>query len=449
MEQETESDKKLLKFSAPIIGVLLVGMVVFTFSNAITLDFVTRHEYVFHIIMVAIFAAIAIMFACLERMYTPGGTFHRNLFFCKFTAVVMVLLLSGLFAYLFVLPQDGAFDENDDDTSEKQQAKKQVNKKRNLSIEGAGVRTKPPFPIDAVFTWAGEGFKDSDNIRVAYNEELKYSLRSVYFNLPWINHIYILMNPPKKKPSWFNDKFEKWVTILDQMETFPDKSDTPSTNSNAIEMTLHRIPNLSEHFIYFNDDTFVGKPLPYTYFFTNKGKPILSSKVKHKAKQNPEAVKANFPVPDMMNKVYLHIPFNAKKSEVEAFEKQYPEYVKWVRSQKKRKLIGCDLCVKMGLKCPCMQLQGTVGHYMYKRKSAALRNQREAFTCSSGYVNSSCPHKLDSVITPGVLDRLLAKQPPTFVIQDTAKEPKDRKAMRDKLKVFYKKMYPRKAPFEK
>ena len=28
-------------------------------------------------------------------------------------------------------------------------------------------------------------------------------------NMPWINKIFILMNPPKKKPSWFNNKYKK------------------------------------------------------------------------------------------------------------------------------------------------------------------------------------------------------------------------------------------------
>ena len=40
----------------------------------------------------------------------------------------------------------------------------------------------------------------------------------------WINKIYILMNPPKKKPSWFNDKYKEKIILLDQTETFPKGS---------------------------------------------------------------------------------------------------------------------------------------------------------------------------------------------------------------------------------
>jgi hypothetical protein len=43
----------------------------------------------------------------------------------------------------------------------------------------------------------------------------------------------------------------------------------PTFNSGAIEMNLHHIPDLSEKFIYFNDDFFVTKKLSPDYFFTN------------------------------------------------------------------------------------------------------------------------------------------------------------------------------------
>ena len=108
---------------------------------------------------------------------------------------------------------------------------------------------KTPFPIYIVYTWAGEDI--SDNIRLSNNNELKYSLRSVYKYAPWVNHIYILMNPPKRKPSWFNNDYNRLITIVDQRETFPKGCVLPNTNSNAIETTLHNIKGLSEHFIYF------------------------------------------------------------------------------------------------------------------------------------------------------------------------------------------------------
>ena len=66
----------------------------------------------------------------------------------------------------------------------------------------------PPFKIDIVYTWAGENH-NKNNERLSDNNELKYSLRSVMKYAPWVNKIYILMNPPKKKPSWFNKNYKK------------------------------------------------------------------------------------------------------------------------------------------------------------------------------------------------------------------------------------------------
>ena len=42
----------------------------------------------------------------------------------------------------------------------------------------------------------------------------------------------------------------------------------PTFNSLAIESNLHRIAGLSEKFIYFNNDMFIGKPVSSEYFFS-------------------------------------------------------------------------------------------------------------------------------------------------------------------------------------
>ena len=43
----------------------------------------------------------------------------------------------------------------------------------------------------------------------------------------------------------------------------------PTFSSHAIEMNVHRIPGLAERFIYFNDDTFLIRPMAQTDFFEN------------------------------------------------------------------------------------------------------------------------------------------------------------------------------------
>ena len=59
----------------------------------------------------------------------------------------------------------------------------------------------------------------------------------------------------------------------------------PTFNSSAIELFLHRIPGLSEHFIYFNDDMIALKPMtPDRWFNVETGIPnnhFMMSKMKY------------------------------------------------------------------------------------------------------------------------------------------------------------------------
>lgn len=41
----------------------------------------------------------------------------------------------------------------------------------------------------------------------------------------------------------------------------------PTFSANTIEMNVHRIPGLADHYIFFNDDMFAVRPMPETHFF--------------------------------------------------------------------------------------------------------------------------------------------------------------------------------------
>jgi hypothetical protein len=137
------------------------------------------------------------------------------------------------------------------------------------------------FPVDMVFSWVdgtdkewqrararrmesyvvGEG--DDAEARYRQIDELKYALRSVHQNLPWIRTIYIATDSPA--PPWLADHPQ--VRIVRSEEFFADPSVLPTHNSQAVESQLHHIEGLSEHFLYSNDDMFIGRPLgPETFF---------------------------------------------------------------------------------------------------------------------------------------------------------------------------------------
>ena len=127
--------------------------------------------------------------------------------------------------------------------------------KKNRALAGLG----RPAP-----KWTDEPAKDD-------YEELKYSLRSVEKFAPWINHIYIVTDG--HRPAWLNADNPK-VTIVDHAEIIP-KDLLPTFNSNMIEFFIYKIPGLSEHFLYANDDMFFGKPVEPDFFFDETGNPIV------------------------------------------------------------------------------------------------------------------------------------------------------------------------------
>jgi len=292
---------------------------------------------------------------------------------------------------------------------------------------------KSPFPIDIVYTWAGE--KKTDDIRSSNNNELKYSIISVLKYLPWVNHIYILMNPPKKRPSWMAEELDNIITIVDQRDTFPEGYELPNKNSNAIETTLHNIKGLTEHFIYFNDDLFIGKPLEYTYFFTQDGKAIVShlclqsTKMLQEGKEN----KLNIKYPDMVQNFYNHVPISLLKSSLIEYQQEYPDYIDFVRKNTTRSGLGCDVCGENNLKCPCQQQHFIIARYMYEQDKAILKEYDIGSNCSKqGYINSSCIDYLDDIIE---------NPPNTFIIQDTESDIEKRKEIGKKIQQFFKKFY--------
>ena len=101
--------------------------------------------------------------------------------------------------------------------------------------------------------------KDEDN------EELRYSVRSILKYIPWVRKIFILM--PNEKVRYFKpyDKIkEKIVYVKDK-----DLLGYDSANIYAFTFNLFRLENfgLSENFIYFDDDFFVGKSINKSQFF--------------------------------------------------------------------------------------------------------------------------------------------------------------------------------------
>ena len=101
--------------------------------------------------------------------------------------------------------------------------------------------------------------KDQDN------QELKYVVRSILKNIPWIRKIFILM--PNERVRYFKSP-EK---IKDKIVYVKDKDliGFDSASSPVFQFNLWRMKDfgMSENFILMDDDYFIGKPLNKSNFF--------------------------------------------------------------------------------------------------------------------------------------------------------------------------------------
>ncbi|XP_076754530.1 N-acetylglucosamine-1-phosphate transferase subunits alpha and beta [Xylocopa sonorina] len=138
-------------------------------------------------------------------------------------------------------------------------------------------------PIDVVYTWVNgsdpvflKNLKEHVPItdvntaasRFSDKDELKYSLRSLEMYAPWVRHVYIVTNG--QIPSWL-DMDNPRVTLVTHEDIFLNKSDLPTFSSPAIESHIHRIPGISDKFLYFNDDVMLGAEVWPEDFITQAG----------------------------------------------------------------------------------------------------------------------------------------------------------------------------------
>lgn len=110
--------------------------------------------------------------------------------------------------------------------------------------------------------------QDDDPVRFRDWDTLKFWFRGVEKYSSWVNKIYFITWG--HVPEWLNVEHPK-LRIVKHSDYIPEKF-RPTYSSHVIELNLHRIDELSEHFVYFNDDIFIINRVEKTDFF-NAGLP--------------------------------------------------------------------------------------------------------------------------------------------------------------------------------
>jgi Stealth protein CR2, conserved region 2/Stealth protein CR1, conserved region 1 len=107
------------------------------------------------------------------------------------------------------------------------------------------------------------------------SDELNFCLRSIANNAPWIRRVWIVTDGQLPEIAALPEEFVAKINIVDHRDIFAGFEDAlPTFNSLAIETMLWRIPELSDHFLYFNDDVFLTAPVEVSDFFATNG-PVL------------------------------------------------------------------------------------------------------------------------------------------------------------------------------
>jgi hypothetical protein len=113
--------------------------------------------------------------------------------------------------------------------------------------------------------YKGSPTSDSSISRYRDWDNLQYLFRGIETFTPWVNRIHFVTYG--HLPKWLNTDNPK-LNIVNHRDFIPNEY-LPVFSCRPIELNIHRIPGLSEHFVYLNDDIFFLKPIAREYFFRN------------------------------------------------------------------------------------------------------------------------------------------------------------------------------------
>ncbi|MFE7326644.1 stealth family protein [Streptomyces sp. NPDC057565] len=309
------------------------------------------------------------------------------------------------------------------------------------------------FPVDAVYTWVDgadpEWIRRRANAlgqtdyheqaisaaRFTSRDELRYSLRSLHQFAPWLRTIYLVTDG--QVPAWLNSA-HPGIKVVHHRDIFTDPTALPTFNSHAIESQLHHIPGLSDHFLYFNDDVFLGRSVRPGEFFHANGlsKYFPSNALVPMTPPSPEdppseiAAKNNRVViagtfDRVLTQKMKHVPHSLRRDILQEIEERYAAEHRLTQHSHFRS--PSDLSITSSL------------HHYYGQQTSRSVTGKIRYT----YLDLAAPN------TGRHLNRLLAQRDyHTFCINDTVDDPDTAEARTAMLKNFLESYFPVPSPYE-
>ena len=144
------------------------------------------------------------------------------------------------------------------------------NDDKKIDIVITWVESDKNFEKDKEYWLNKENYKyiltRDDYKRYVEHQELKYLLRSIEEHFPHYNNIYLVVRDGQF-PNYLK-KDHPNLKVIKHSEIIPKKY-LPTFNPFAIECYLHHIPNLTDNYLYINDDIMFLKDLKPSYFIEN------------------------------------------------------------------------------------------------------------------------------------------------------------------------------------
>lgn len=254
---------------------------------------------------------------------------------------------------------------------------------------------------------------------------LKFSLRSVEKHLPWINRIYIVTNSPQI-PDWL-DTMNDRVQVV-HLEDFIPAQYLPSFSSNAIESFLHLLPGLSEHFIYMNDDFFIGAPVGIEDFWANGKYAIFNTFVGENLKWRVYDKKNNIVGLGLIE----HGPHFAKKEYWQKMTELLPQETEQTRLRKFR------------------HPDNLVTYKLYRRYMLSTHRRQSRAVPIWEFLKTCVFHKITNEMkfTQAGLSKIITRRPKYFCLNDDQRMAPNEKVVKV-VKDFLNQLYPEKSGFEK
>ena len=101
---------------------------------------------------------------------------------------------------------------------------------------------------------------------------LKYLLRAINKNCPFIRTVFLVVQDRDQVPDYIKES--EYLKVIEHKDIIPETK-LPTYNSGTIESYIYNIPELSEQFLYINDDMYPCKTMSESDFFDEKGNPRI------------------------------------------------------------------------------------------------------------------------------------------------------------------------------